>query len=83
MNPPYGTRTPHQDTRFLQRALELAPVAYSIHKSSTRPFLIRFAKRKGWKVDMARNMEMRIPHLFEFHQTKWKSLNVDLYRIMS
>ncbi len=83
MNPPYGTRTPHNDTRFLSRALELAPVAYSIHKSSTREFLMRFARRKGWEVDAVRSMTMRIPHLFEFHRKKWKTIRVDLYRITS
>ena len=81
MNPPYGTRTPHNDTRFLTRALELAPVAYSIHKSSTREFLMRFVGKKGWEVDGVRSMSMRIPHLFEFHRKKWKTIKVDLYRI--
>ena len=83
MNPPYGTRTPHNDTRFLSRALELAPVAYSIHKSSTREFLMRFAKKKEWEVDTVRSMSMRIPHLFEFHRKKWEAIRVDLYRITS
>lgn len=81
MNPPYGTRTPHNDTMFLLRALELAPVAYSIHKSSTREFLMRFARKKGWEVDGVRSMSMRIPHLFEFHRKKWEIIKVDLYRI--
>lgn len=81
MNPPYGTRTPHNDTMFLSRALELAPVAYSIHKSSTREFLMRFARKKGWEVDGVRSMSMKIPHLFEFHRKKWEIIKVDLYRI--
>jgi len=81
MNPPYGTRTPHNDTMFLLRALELAPVAYSIHKSSTREFLMRFVGKKGWEVDGVRSMSMRIPHLFEFHRKKWEIIKVDLYRI--
>jgi putative methylase len=83
MNPPYGTRTPHNDTRFLSQALELASIAYSIHKSSTREFLMRFARKKGWEVDAVRSMSMRIPHLFEFHRKKWETIRVDLYRITS
>ena len=31
MNPPYGTRSPHLDVQFLERAFELAPVSYSVH----------------------------------------------------
>lgn len=81
MNPPYGTRSPHQDIRFLSKAFELAPVTYSIHKGSTREFLIEFARKKGRRVDVVRSIEMQIPHLFEFHQKKWSTVQVDLYRI--
>jgi len=83
MNPPYGTRVLHGDTMFLGRALELAPIVYSIHKAAARPFLLRLAKRKGWRVDIVRSMRMKIPHLFEFHTKKWKAVIVDLYRVSS
>lgn len=83
MNPPYGTRIRHSDTTFLVRALELAQVVYSIHKSSTRPFLLQLAKGKSWKVDTVRSMSMKIPRLFEFHRKKWQEILVDLYRITS
>src|SRR5207247_2616493 len=36
MNPPYGTRTAHADTRFLDKAFQIASITYSIHKTSTR-----------------------------------------------
>ena len=83
MNPPYGTRTSHADTKFLAKAFQLAPVVYSIHKASTRDFLLRFVKNHGWRVEEARNMSMKIPHLFSFHQKKWQSVDVDLYRTFS
>ena len=81
MNPPYGTRRPHEDIRFLSKAMELAPVAYSIHKSSTRDFLLGFSKKQRWRVDGVRSVSMEIPHLFEFHGKKWKTVQVDLYRV--
>jgi putative methylase len=83
MNPPYGTRSPHLDVRFLERSFELAPVSYSIHKSSTREFLKRVIARKGRKVDALRSMSLDIPHLFSFHRKKWEKVKVDLYRIIS
>ncbi len=82
MNPPYGTRVRHSDVRFLSRGLELASIVYSIHKSSTRPFLLGLAGRRGWKVDSVRSMRMKIPHLFSFHKHEWKTIDVDLYRII-
>jgi len=83
MNPPYGTRSPHLDVRFLERAFELAPVSYSIHKSSTRKFLKSFIAKRNRKVDGLRSMSLNIPHLFPFHHEKWESVQVDLYRIVS
>ena len=82
MNPPYGTRTSHADTRFLEKAFELASVVYSIHKSATRDFLLQFVTKSGWKVDEVRSMRMEIPHLFEFHQKKRGRVEVDLYRVI-
>jgi putative methylase len=82
MNPPYGTRTSHADMRFLEKAFQLAPVVYSIHKSSTREFLLQFITRSDWQVDQVRSMRMEIPHLFEFHEKKRSTVEVDLYRII-
>ena len=83
MNPPYGTRSSHADVQFLERAFELAPVSYSIHKNSTREFLRRVIERKNRRTDAVRSMSLDIPHLFPFHQKKWEKVDVDLYRIMS
>jgi len=83
MNPPYGTRSPHLDVRFLERAFELAPVVYSIHKSSTRKFLEPFIAKRNRRVDGLRSMSLDIPHLFPFHRKKWENVQVDLYRIVS
>ncbi len=83
MNPPYGTRIPHTDSLFLSRALELAPVIYTIHKSSTRTYLMEFVRKRGGKVHQVRRMTMRIPHMFDFHRKKWETVDVDLYRIVS
>ncbi len=74
MNPPYGTRTCHADTRFLERAFQLAPIIYSIHKSA-------FVKSSDRQVDHVRSMKMEIPHLFEFHEKKRATVEIDLYRI--
>lgn len=82
MNPPYGTRMVHADIRFLERALRLAPVTYSIHKSSTRNFLAKYLLRSHRRIDEARSMGMEIPHLFKFHTRKWKTVEVDLCRIV-
>jgi len=83
MNPPYGTRKEHADIEFLEQSFRYAETVYSIHKSSTRTFLRGFIDRHGRNVDAIRKVEMLLPHLFDFHQKKRKSISVDLYRITS
>ena len=82
MNPPYGTRTAHADTHFLEKAFQLAPIIYSIHKSATREYIVKFLTRSGWHVDQIRSMGMTIPNLFDFHEKKTGTVEVDLYRII-
>jgi len=82
MNPPYGTRTLHADTRFLDKAFQLAPVVYSIHKASTRTFLARYVHKSDRRIAEARSMSMKIAHLYSFHTRRWKSVEVDIFRIV-
>ena len=83
MNPPYGSRIAHADIAFLDKAFKLAPVTYTIHKSSTRDFLTAYVKRSERKIDQIRSMKMGVPRLFTFHTRKSKDVEVDLYRIVS
>ena len=47
-NPPFGTRRRHADRFFLEKALSLAQVVYSLHKSSTKAFIVSEAARHGF-----------------------------------
>lgn len=81
MNPPYGTRTKNADRKFLEKAFDLAPTVYSIHKSSTRNFIVDFVRRHDRQIADIRKMKLKIPHLFHFHHKKWADVDVDLFRI--
>ena len=83
MNPPFGTRIRHQDRRFLEKALELSEVVYSIHKRSTREYLLRFIESKGARVDTLFQGRLMIPWMFEFHRKERREVEVDIYRILS
>lgn len=82
MNPPYGTRNAHADLRFLDKAFQLAPIAYTIHKTATREYLTKYVERRGRTLEETRSMILAIPNLFEFHRKKTKSVEVDLHRIV-
>jgi putative methylase len=81
MNPPFGTKKAHADLQFLQCALRLGNVVYSIHKSSTREFLKRWLQKHGFNCDRILATKMEIPHQFNFHRKQRGSVQVDVIRI--
>ena len=83
MNPPFGTKQVHADIRFLGIAMEIADVVYSIHKSSTRNFLIRWLEERGCKVSEIMTSRMEIPHQFTFHRKDRRFVNVSVIRVRS
>lgn len=83
-NPPYGVKREGADRSFLEAALRIAPIVYSLHKSGlrNRRFLKRFIKDLGGIVDRIIPFEVTIRPTFEFHTKRNYKVKVDLYRIM-
>lgn len=84
MNPPFGVRGPDRDIRFLNHAMKLAPIIYSLHlgREKNRSYISEFVVKKGFTIDFISNMTMSIPHLFSFHQKRRHSISVDFFRII-
>lgn len=82
MNPPFGTRNKGIDVLFLEKALELRPKAiYSLHKTSTRPFLIKKAEKEwGLQVKVLAELKFAIPQIHKFHKKKSLDVEVDFIR---
>jgi putative methylase len=80
MNPPFGTRSPHADTRFLQTALRIGKVVYSIHKTSTRKHLERWFGEHNGKANVILSTDMEISHQFSFHKKHKRYVEVDVFR---
>ncbi len=83
MNPPFGTKQPHEDLRFLEKALEISKTVYSIHKSSTRHFLQEWLRRKKAAAEIVLTTSLEIPHQFAFHRKRKVMVEVDVFRIRS
>lgn len=81
MNPPFGTKQRHADIHFLQIALALGTIVYSIHKSSTRLYLIRWLQGRADKTEKILSARMEIPHQFAFHRKRSRQVEVDVFRI--
>lgn len=78
MNPPFGTREAHVDAEAVQVALECSSVVYSLHKSSTRDYLL---KRFGGTV--LGKIEFDLPSTYHFHRRRVSHVEVDLIRFVS
>jgi len=83
MNPPFGTKQPHADVKFIQIALKLGKTIYTIHKASTRQFLQRWLREHGADNTRVISTDMEIPHQFPFHTRKRDYVAVDVLRIKS
>ena len=84
MNPPFGSWRRGADVRFLEKALEISNVVYSLHKRGdfNREFLRRKVSSFAGVVDRIYEMEITIPRTFDFHQKERYVVEVDLYRIL-
>jgi len=83
MNPPFGTRQEHADIKFLTAALRLGKVVYSIHKTTTRPFISRWLRDADAQSEVMMTAKMFIPHQFDFHNKRRYPVVVDVLRIIS
>jgi len=83
-NPPFGVQRSKADRRFLQKALEVGRVVYSLHKAgaSNRRFIRRFVELHGGKITHIIPLRMWIPWMFTFHSKRRYMVEVDLYRIV-
>jgi predicted RNA methylase len=82
MNAPFGTKRPHADLRFIQTALRIGKVIYSIHKTSTRNHLNRWFREHDTKAEVVMTTKMEIRHQFSFHKKRSHYVDVDVYRIV-
>lgn len=83
MNPPFGTKTKHADAQFLHKAVQLAPVVWTMHKSSTRKFIINFATKQGWTITHEEMVRFPLPRTHTFHKKPVAFVEVTVFRLQS
>jgi putative methylase len=84
-NPPFGVKKRGADLRFLQKAISIANVTYSIHLAGdkNRVFLKNEVEKLGARVTQIETFQFPIGKLFDFHKKNVHMIDVDLYRICS
>lgn len=77
-NPPFGTVNKHIDQKFLKKAFNLSNNIYSIHKTSTKKFLEKLARKNNFKVQST-DFLFRIPKTLEKHKKKAVFIETSLF----
>jgi len=81
MNPPFGTKVKHHDKVFLEKAVELAPIIYSFHKSSTRKFVEAFANDHHYTTTHVWDFQFPLKASHSFHRQRIKRIEVSCFRL--
>jgi putative methylase len=85
MNPPFGAQKAMRreaDRRFLEKALELAPVSYSFHLKKTEKFLNQIIFSLDAKITTRLYYTFPIPKIYQFHQEEQKMVEVIVIRVV-
>jgi putative methylase len=67
MNPPFGSQNRHADRPFLEKAMAIGSVVYSLHLAETAEWLLRLVAAAGNEVTFQKRYKLQIPHMFAFH----------------
>ena len=79
-NPPFGAQRRHADRAFIKKALDLAPVAYSLHNDGSQEFVGTMVSALGGMSEPVKRYKFEIPYAFEFHRKAKESISVVLLR---
>jgi putative methylase len=80
MNPPFGAQEKGKDRPFLDKALEIGSVIYSIHNAGSADFIEGYIRGRGEITDIV-TLKFPMRHTFKFHQKEIALIDVELYRI--
>lgn len=82
-NPPFGTKKEHADIPFLHKAIELAPVVYTMHKLSTESFLVERVNELGGRVTDRYELKFPLKNTMPQHTRDIERIDVVCLRIES
>ncbi|PIZ50985.1 DNA methylase [Candidatus Woesearchaeota archaeon CG_4_10_14_0_2_um_filter_33_13] len=81
-NPPFGSyQSSHKDKVFLEKAFEVAPIVYSMHKYNTETFLQAIAKDHNFKITDKWRYDFPLKAIFIHHKKPVLDVEVGLWRL--
>ena len=78
-NPPFGTKMTHLDKIFLEKAMQSAPVIYSLHKSTSTAFIQAISRDHGFSAHESGKFLYPLPATMAHHTKKRAFIEVSLF----
>ncbi len=82
-NPPFGAQRKHADAPFLEHALKVGRLVYTLHNAETDSWVEGRVPELGGVVTDRLRFAFPIPHTFDFHRKEVAEVPVTLFRIES
>ena len=79
-NPPFGTKVRHTDVVFLEKAMKMASIVYSFHKSESKAFLQRFSLKNNAEITHIWDFKFPLKATFSFHRRQIHRIDVSCFR---
>lgn len=80
-NPPFGVQTEHADKAFLLKAMETAPLIYSLHKTESKDFVRAIAEENGFSSKLYLRYKFPLKQSMRFHTKTVHYVDVGCFRI--
>ncbi len=79
MNPPFGTQMKHADKLFLTAATKMAPIIYTMHKTTTRNFVQAFTADNNLIISWHENVSYPLKNTLGHHKKRLERIQVTLF----
>jgi putative methylase len=82
MNPPFGIQKKHADRAFLDKAMEISKVIYSVHSAGSEGYISRICKLKGFEITHLWRYSIPLRRSYAFHEEEFKYIAVEVFRLI-
>lgn len=73
MNPPFGSVNAHQDRIFLEKALQISSVIYSIHNAKSASYVRNIYSSRG-RILRDEAVNVKVPRIYGHHTHSWMDI---------
>ncbi len=80
-NPPFGVKNKYADKQFLEKAMMISNVIYSIHKAESSEFIYKLSSKYDFKIDNIREFNFPLKKTLPYHEKKLYNVKVACYKL--